>query len=317
MLASAALAVLLVAVPMLGNGYIIYMACLVAINVIATVGLNITTGYTGLLSIGQAAFVGVGAYTAALCWLHFGIPLILAVPLAALAAFAVGLVVGVPSLRIRGVYLVIATLAAQYCLYFMFRDWNALTGGDRGLNIPAATLAGISLDRDVRLYCVLAPVSVAACLFARNLFRTRIGRAFIAVRERESSAEVFGIPVGRTKLLSFGIGAAYAGIAGAFVAFFYKVVTPDQFSLDLSILYLTAVVVGGRGSILGSILGAVFVTLVPELLAAIVGGFTDIYPQAMATVLSPLREAVMGALIIGFLLFEPRGLAGIVQRWLA
>jgi len=305
------LAAALAAFPKISSVYLLYMASLVAINVIATTGLNITVGYAGLLSIGHSAFIGVGAYASALLWLHAGTPLLVNVVAGAFAAFLVGLVFGVPSLRIKGVYLAIATLAAQYSLYFIFQQWVVVTGGDRGLSLPRTNLFGLG---DVGFYYFVVGLAAVLCLAARNLFRTRIGRAFIAVRERDYAAEVLGINVVRYKLLAFGLGAAYAGVAGAMIGVFLRIVNPDQFTIIASIFFLAAVVVGGRASILGSILGAGFMTLMPELLRAVLdlvggGGRLDI-----AIVLSPVRETIFGALIVGFLMFEPRGLAGIVDR---
>jgi len=306
LLLSAAMA----AVPFVGSVYFVYMACLIAINVIATVGLNITVGYAGLLSIGHSAFLGVGAYASALIWLHLGTPLVVNMVVGAAAAFAVGLVFGIPALRIKGIYLAITTLAAQYSLYFVFQQWTSVTGGDRGLSLPKIDVFGLG---DAGFYYVVALTALLTTLAARNIFRTRVGRSFIAVREKDYAAQVLGINVVEAKLIAFGIGAAYAGIAGALLAAFLRIVNPDQFTLVSSVFFLAAVVVGGRGSILGSILGAVFMTLMPEMLREILA-FT-IGPGAdLASLLSPLREVIFGALIVGFLIFEPRGLVGFVYR---
>jgi branched-chain amino acid transport system permease protein len=304
------LAAALFILPSFGSVYVIYMVCLIAINVIATVGLNITVGYAGLLSIGHSAFIGVGAYASALMWLSFDTPLAVNILVGAVAAFAVGIVFGLPALRIKGIYLAIATLAAQYSLYFVFQQWTSVTGGDRGLSLPQFDILGFG---DKGFYWVVVLVSLAACLAARNLFRTRVGRSFIAVREKDYAAEVLGINVVWTKLVAFGIGAAYAGVAGALLAAFLRIVNPDQFTLAVSVFFLAAVVVGGSASILGSILGAAFMTMMPELLRFglehVAGPGAD-----LAGFLSPLRELIFGALIVGFLIFEPNGLVGLVRR---
>lgn len=308
---SLALAAALIAFPYIGSAYIVYMATLVAINVIATAGLNITVGYTGLLSIGHSAFIGVGAYASALLAIHAGTPLALNVVAGATAAFVVGLVFGIPSLRIKGVYLAIATLAAQYSLYFVFQRWTRVTGGDRGLSLPGMDILG---QGDTGFYFFVILLAAVLCTASRNLFRTRIGRGFIAVRERDYAAEVLGIDVVRYKLLAFGLGAAYAGVAGALGAAFLRIVNPDQFTLGVSVFFLAAVVVGGRASTLGSILGAAFMTLVPELLRAGLGLFSSGATVDLAGVLSPLQEIIFGVLIVGFLMLEPRGLAGLWDR---
>lgn len=302
---------LAVTLPAYASVYVLYMASLVAINAIATVGLNITVGYTGLLSIGHSAFIGVGAYAAGLSMLHLGTPLFVNVVIGAVAAFSVGLVFGIPSLRIKGVYLAIATLAAQYSLYFIFQQWTSVTGGDRGLSLPPTDLFGMG---DVGFYYGVLLIALVLMLGARNLFRTRLGRAFIAVRERDYAAEVLGINVVRAKLLAFGIGAGFAGVSGALTAHFLRLVNPDQFTLLVSVFFLAAVVVGGRASIIGSILGAGFMTLMPEMLREGLSALPLSGQTNVAGLLSPLREIIFGALIVGFLMFEPRGLMGLVHR---
>jgi branched-chain amino acid transport system permease protein len=308
-----AVVAIVAAFPAFANGYLVFMATLVAINVIATTGLNITVGYAGLLSIGHSAFIGVGAYTGALMAIKLGTPLLVNVIAGGAMAFLVGLVFGAPSLRIKGVYLAIATLAAQYLLYFVFQQWTTVTGGDRGLSVPRSDVFGAG---ETGFFYVVVALAALLCLITRNLFRTRVGRAFIALRERDYAAEVLGINVVRYKLLAFALGAAYAGVAGALTGTFLRIVNPDQFTLLASVFFLAAVVVGGQASILGSILGAAFMTLMPEILRAILelwgpGGTADI-----AGFLSPLREFIFGALIVGFLMFESRGLAGLIHRLL-
>ena len=304
-----ALTLVVLVFPTFSSVYVVYMACLIGINIIATVGLNLTVGYGGLLSIGHSAFLGVGAYVSGLMWVHLGTPLPVNIIGGAVAAFLVGIAFGVPSLRIKGVYLAIGTLAAQYSLYFIFQQWASVTGGDRGLSLPKLDVFGMG---ETGFYYVVALLTALLLIAAKNLFRTRIGRAFIAVRERDYAAEVLGIDVVQTKLLAFGLGAAYAGVAGALGGAFLRIVTPDQFTLIVSVFFLAAVVVGGRASILGSILGAVFMTLMPEILQfvlRVVSGGAN-----LAVVIVPLREIIFGGLIVGFLLFEPRGLVGLIER---
>lgn len=305
----ALLALAVLVFPAFGSVYVVYMACLIGINIIATVGLNLTVGYAGLLSIGHSAFLGVGAYVSGLMWIHLGTPLPVNILGGALAAFLVGLAFGIPALRIKGVYLAIGTLAAQYSLYFVFQQWTSVTGGDRGLSLPKLDVFGYG---ETGFYYVVAALTVALLVGAKNLFRTRVGRSFIAVRERDYAAEVLGINVVRTKLLAFGLGAAFAGVAGALGAAFLRIVTPDQFTLLVSVFFLAAVVVGGRASILGSILGAVFMTLMPEILQFVLGVVSG--GANLAVFIVPLREIIFGALIVGFLLFEPRGLVGLIDR---
>ncbi|MBA4256647.1 MAG: branched-chain amino acid ABC transporter permease, partial [Polaromonas sp.] len=196
-------AVLLLVFPFMASDYWLYLACLVSINVASATGLNILTGYTGLVSLGQAAFMGLGAYTVAIMQAHWGTPFWLNLLAAGVVAMLGGIVVGIPSLRVKGLYLAIATIAASFIAHFLFANL-AITGGTGGLSMQPASLFGVALDTSFRLYWLIVPVTVLMLLGAANLFRTRIGRAFIAIRDRDISAEVLGIPLLRYKLLSFG-----------------------------------------------------------------------------------------------------------------
>jgi len=306
------LAALLAVFPFVASQYWLYLACLVAINVIAATGLNILTGYTGLVSLGQAAFMGVGAYTVAVLERRWGTPFLLNLLAGGAVAMVVGMVFGVPSLRVKGLYLAIATIAASFILHFIFANWTAVTGGTAGLTVPPANVFGLPLDSEFRSYWMIVPIAVLMVLGAANLFRTRIGRAFIAIRDRDISAEVLGIPLLRYKLLSFGIASFYAGVAGGLWAYFFRSVTPESFPLIMSIFFLACIIVGGMGTILGSILGAAFMTLVPEALKLVFGWLPN--AEAMAVHLAPVRTMVFGALIVGFLIFEPHGLAEMWRR---
>lgn len=299
--------------PFVAGSYLLYLGCLVGIAVISATGLNILTGFTGLISLGQAGFMGVGGYTVAWLSLHTSLPFPLALLAAGLLTAAIGVVVGLPSLRVKGLYLAIATLAASVFLHFIFSEWTAVTGGMAGLSLRPAQLLGFTFHNDFRMYFIIMPLAVVMLLAARNLFRTRVGRAFIAIRDRDISAEVLGIPLLKYKLMSFGLSSFYAGVAGGLFAYFFRVVTPESFPLAMSIFYLAAIIVGGMGSILGGVLGAVFMTLVPEGLKLLTAIITPFYPQA-PVFMSPLLGVVFGALIVGFLIFEPHGLAEIWRR---
>ena len=304
-------AALLVLFPFMASDYWLYLACLVSINVASAAGLNILTGYTGLLSMGQAAFMGLGAYTVAIMQTRWGTPFLLNIVCGGMVAMFGGLVVGIPSLRVKGLYLAIATIAASFIAHFLFANFD-ITGRTGGLSVSPANLLGLPLDTSFRLYWLIVPVTLLMLLGAANLFRTRIGRAFIAIRDRDISAEVLGIPLLRYKLLSFGLSSFYAGVAGGLWAYFFRVVTPESFPLLMSIFFLAAIIVGGMGSILGGILGAVFMTMVPELLKLVF----DLLPGGsnLTVFLSPVRTIIFGLLIIGFLVFEPQGLAEVWRR---
>jgi branched-chain amino acid transport system permease protein len=309
---AAVLAIALVVFPFLADEYWLYFACLVAINIASAAGLNLLTGYTGLVSLGQAAFMGVGAYTVAVLQGRYGLHFAPNLLAAGVTAMACGIVVGLPSLRVKGLYLAIATIAAGVLAHFIFSHWASVTGGSAGLTVKPARVLGVDLDNSFRFYWLVVPVTALLLVGAANLFRTRIGRAFIAIRDRDISAEVLGIPLLRYKLLSFAISSFYAGIAGGLFAYFFRAVTPESFPLLMSIFFLAAVIVGGMGTVLGSVLGAVFMTLVPELLKLIVSALP--LGGNATLVLSPVRTIVFGALIIVFLIFEPLGLAEMWRR---
>lgn len=308
---AALLALGLIGYPFLANDYWLYLACLVSIHVASATGLNILTGYTGLVSLGQAAFMGLGAYTVAVLEHYFGTFFLFNLLAAGVVAMLGGIVVGIPSLRVKGLYLAIVTIAASFLAHFLFVN-SGFTGGTGGMTVPPARVLGVSLDTSFRIYWLIVPVTVLMVLGAANLFRTRIGRAFIAIRDRDISAEVLGIPLLRYKLLSFGLSSFYAGVAGGLWAYFFRVVTPESFPLIMSIFFLAAIIVGGMGTILGGILGAVFMTMVPEVLRLLVG-WLPLDGDTLQYV-SPVRTIVFGLLIVGFLIFEPHGLAEVWRR---
>lgn len=298
--------------PLWGGDYMMAMACIVGIHVIATLGLNLTTGNAGLISLSHGAFVGVGCYTVA--WLaKLGVPFWLTLPAAGFVTAALGLVVGLPSLRVKGIYLAVATLAAHFILTFVFREWEPVTGGVPGTTIPRARLFDFEFIGDRRNFYLIFVVAFAAALAARNLGRTHFGRAFVAVRERDFSAEILGVNLLRTKLLAFAIGAFYAGVAGGLLGYFYGAITPEYFVLTLSVFYLAAIIVGGLGTVLGSVLGALFMTFVPEALRLVAHASSQWFP-GVAGLLLPMGQVVFGVLIIAFLVFEPHGLAAIWAR---
>ncbi|SMH30963.1 branched-chain amino acid ABC transporter permease [Mesorhizobium australicum] len=304
----------LLALPLVAPRYWIYFAGLLGINIIATHGLNIMMGYTGLLSLGHAAFVGVGAYTVAILQTYFGLPFWITVPMAGVSAAVIGVAFGLPSLRIRGLYLVIATLAAQFILTFVFVHWQSVTNGDVGLPVRPATVFGYPLNNETRIYYLILAAVVFLTIFARNVIKSRVGRAFIAIRERDLTAQVLGVEIVTYKLIAFALGSFYAGVAGGLLAYFNQFVNPEQFGLLLSVFFLSAVIVGGMGSILGAILGAAFMTLLPEILRESSLLFGEILKVDLGTVLTPLRETIFGLLMVAFLILEPRGLAQLWKR---
>jgi branched-chain amino acid transport system permease protein len=309
----ALLLIALVAFPVLfqDSRYLLYVANTVLIAVVATVGLNILTGFTGQISLGHGAFMGVGAYVSGYLMVRWGMPFPVCLLAAGCVTAFVGMVFGIPSLRLKGLYLAIATLAAQVILEFVFVRWRNVTGGSQGLLVPPASIAGFTFQGDFRFYFLALAAAILAVLFATNLVRTKPGRAFMAIRDRYISAEIIGIPIFRYKLISFGISSFYAGVAGSLWGHYIGIITPEHFGVMVSIQYLSMVIIGGLGSVVGSIMGAAFMTLLPEGLRLLSGLFTDQYP-VLTHIFGAIREGIFGLVIILFLIFEPDGLAA---RW--
>jgi len=304
--------VFLLIFPFLVNEYVLYIANLIGIAIIGAHGLNLLTGFTGQISLGHAAFMGVGAYTSAILITRVGIPFWWTVPMAGIMSAFAGVIIGIPSLRIKGLYLAIATIAAQFIFEYVFMTWESMTHGIRGINVPDPELFGFQFDTERKFYFITLFFVIVGTLYARNLIRSRMGRAFIAIRDRDLAAELMGINLFRYKLTSFAISSFYAGVAGSLWVSFMNIVTPEHFPLTLSIEYLAMIIVGGLGSVLGSIYGAMFMVLVPELLKFGTEFIKDI--PAFQHIFAPLREVVFGALIVFFLIFEPRGLAEMWRR---
>lgn len=299
--------------PFVANAYMLYVANMIGFAIIAAVGLNLLTGFTGQISLGHAAFVGVGAYTSAILVTRIGLSFWLSIPCAGLVAAAAGMVIGIPSLRVKGLYLCIATLAAQFIFEFIFIHWESMTKGITGIHVPPPQIGGFAFTTEKEYYWITLFFVVLGVGYARNLIRSRMGRAFVAVRDRDLSAEIIGINLFRYKLSAFAISSFYAGVAGALWITFLKVVTPDHFPFILSIQYLAMIIVGGLGSILGSIFGAAFMTLIPEILNYL-SEIVKVYAPGKEEVFVPMKEVIFGLLIVLFLIFEPRGLAEIWNR---
>lgn len=303
----------LLAFPFVAGNYLLYMANLVGVSIVAAVGLNILTGSAGQISLGHAAFVGIGGYTAAILTTKLGLPFLICLPLAGISAAFFGIIVGAPSMRMKGLYLCIATLAAQMIFEFIFVHWQSMTGGISGINLPPPQIFGLSLDNEFKFYFVNLAVVIITVTVARNLFRTRVGRAFIAIRDRDISAELMGINLFRYKMYAFAVSSFMAGVAGCLWVNFLRVVTPEHFPLMESVRYLAMIIVGGLGSVLGSIFGAIFMTIIPEALKNLMASLAETFPLAMSY-LFPMQQVVFGLLIVVFLMFEPHGLAEIWRR---
>ena len=309
-------AVLVIALPPFLGSFDQYFLSHLGISILAAMGINILTGYTGLVSLGHAAFMGVGAYTYGNLVNHLGFPFWLAILGAGTLAAFLGLIIGVPALRIKGIYLAIATLAFQFICDYTYVKWTAVTGGSAGINIPSPRFGTWALKSNLDMYYIVLFFLVLGLWLAKNLFRSKYGRALMAIRDNDVSAEVAGIPVFKYKILSFVISSFYAGVAGALWGILMRSSTPLFFGLDVSVSYLAMVIIGGLGTILGSVLGAIFLVFIPEFLNWVVGIAASMssQPADIKILLSPLKLMSLGGLIIFFIHVEPSGLAGIWRR---
>ncbi len=304
--------------PVLGwfaDGYYLSLAIQFCYYGIAALGLNILVGFTGQISLGHAAFFGVGAFSSA--WLNntLGIPVILCIPLAGLMAAVVGLLFGAPAARIKGLYLAIATLAAQFIIEDLFIRMDWFTGGSSGSMADTVSIFGFAFDNDQKYFLLALTITIIMFVGAANLMRSRDGRAFIAVRDHYLSAEVMGINLTKYRVMSFGIAAFYAGVGGALYGHYLNYVSAEAFTILLSIQFLGMIIIGGLGSVMGAMLGTMFMALLPEVMA---GGVSIISATEWGNQpfiingLAFFREMAIGGAIILFLIFEPDGLA---HRW--
>jgi branched-chain amino acid transport system permease protein len=285
----------------LADGFVVYVMTTISVFVIAALGLNLLVGYTGLISLGHAAFLAIGAYTHVLVYTQ-GAPLVVGLVAAALVSSASGFVVGLPALRLKGPYLAIATLGFQVTIDQILGRWDSVTGGRMGLGVPlpaeVVALADLVVLSRERLYYVLCLLlAFASAVGVYNLARSRIGRAFTAIRDNETAAEAMGVDLVKYKTTAFALSAALTGFAGALYAHLFDRINPSNFSLIMSIEMLVMILVGGLGSVLGSVAGA---TLLVTL-------------QTFLTEFQEYQSIVIGAVLVGALLFEPMGLRG---RWL-
>jgi len=302
----------LLTLPLYSSSYWMDVINRVGIAIIGAVGLNILTGFTGQISLGNAGFMAVGAYSTAYLGARLPqLPFIVVILAAGLVTAVVGMVFGVPSLRLKGLYLAMATLAAHFIIEFGSTHWNEVTGGVAGVSVAPASFFKYSLDTDRRLFYLIFGLVFFLVFFAKNLFRTKVGKAFVAIRDQDISAEVMGVNIFKYKLMSFGISSFYVGVAGSLLAYQAKYISPENFPITLAIDYLGMIIIGGLGSILGSILGAVFITCLPELLRLGASSLSGTFPSLVG-LFSSLKLGVFGLAIVLFLVFEPDGMA---ERW--
>jgi branched-chain amino acid transport system permease protein len=289
---------LLSALPLVATSYHLYLAELAMINVIVAIGLNLLSGNCGQISLCNASFMAIGAYSAALCTSRLGLPTLIALPVSVVVSALLGAALGYPARRLSGLYLALITLGFLELVGIVIEEVPDYTGGIRGLKVARPEIFGFSFHSNASLYFFVLVLTAGAVAVGYNIQRSRYGRAFDAVRQSPFAAQALGIPVARIKVIAFALNAAFAGFAGGLLAGVVGFIDPPEFGILTSIQHVTFIVVGGLGSITGSIAGAVLLTALPEALRGV----------------QEYGELIYGLVLLGTLLFLPRGLVGIAAR---
>ena len=294
--------------PVVSGRYITSIANLAGIYIIVALGLNLLTGCTGQISLGHAAFLAIGAYSSSFLTAKLSFPFLVALPMAGVVTTFVGMVVAIPALRLTGLYLAIATMAFSFIIDEVIIRWKYITNGANGLFVPKAQIGPWILKGDLGLFYLILLIVIGMVILTKNILRGPLGRALIAIRDSEIASQSMGISLAKYKTIAFGISAFYTGIAGSLFAHYMSFIGPENFTLMDSILYLVMIIVGGMGSVIGSIFGAIFVTFLTEVIRIA----KDLFPY-WPKLLNSMQPILYGAVIIVFIHFEPQGLYG---RWL-
>ncbi len=291
--------IILLLLPSFLGKYTVFLLSLLAVYALVSLGLNLLMGYTGQIAAGHAGFLAIGAYFTAIVSANLEwLPCFVTLFLAGIFSGIIGYLLGIPILRLKGFYIAMATLAFGVVISEIILQWSSITGGDDGFSVPTARIAGFVFDSDYKLFYLIIPITFIMTLLAKNLVNGYIGRAFIALRESEIAAQTIGIDLAKYKTIAFAISAFYTGVAGGLFAYLITFLSPDAFTIELSIDFIAMIVIGGMGSILGSIIGAVILTGMQQILA----GLLD------------LQILIFGLALIVFMIFMPRGIIGMVYE---
>ena len=319
--------VAIVALPFALEDFWLSVLTFTAISAIAAIGLNLLTGFTGQVSLGHAFFLGLGAYTAAYLGGDLGLPVLVWLPAAGILGALAGVLIGPFALRLKGLYLAIVTLGLVFLGDYLFSNLRAITGGPQGRAIPSPQIGslnfadlqsslGLPLSREQSFFLFVVPFLILAVVAAKNIVRTRTGRAFQAIRDREIAAAIIGVDVARYKIAAFALSSFYAAAAGALLGSYLRHVTPGSFDLFVSVQFVAMIIVGGVGTIYGSVFGALFIVLIPRVVERIspMLPMVDQSGSGAGITVFTLNQLIFGLLIVVFLVVEPTGLAGIWAR---
>jgi branched-chain amino acid transport system permease protein len=308
----AAFAILLAFFPFLASPFALDLACQVFLASIGALSLMLLTGYAGQISLGHAGLIAAGAFTTGILAREIGAPFWITLPASALTGIVLGFIFGLPSLRLRGLYLAVSTLALHFIVIYLGGEYETKRGFSTGIVVDPPRFAGMKLTDGRAWYFVLLAAAVVSLLICVNLLRSRSGRAWQALHVRETVAEALGISVARYKLLAFVISSSMTSVAGCLFAYYRGFVSIEAFDLFLSIQYVAMIIVGGMGSLLGALLGAAFITVFPYLIEGVLRLLPNV--QKLAGEIFAVNYAAFGVVMILFLIFEPLGLVGIWRR---
>lgn len=303
---------ILIAIPFISSNYLIHIINLTAIAAIGSLSLNLLCGNAGLLSLGHAGFMAAGAFTTAILTVHLEMPIWVVLPLSGIVGGILGLIAGLPSLRLKGMYLGLSTLAIHYLIIYALSEYQYYGGFGFGIPIKDVEIGTFSLSDDRIWYFILCLIVFIVALFVKNLLRSRPGRAWIAIHNRDIAAEIMGINIGFYKVLAFIVSSSITAMVGCIYAYYTNVATVGEYSFTMTISYLAMIIVGGLGSIFGSLVGAILITSLPFILIGIVDFFE--ITGAIKDYIFAVQSGLFGIIIILFLLVEPRGMAEIWRR---
>lgn len=298
---------LFIVFPFVANLGILTAVTTIAITIVGAVGLNIVTGFCGQIHLGQAGFICLGGYISAILMYHLHFPWLLTLPFSVIGCGIVALIFGLPSLRIKGFYIAMTTLASYFVITWVMMRGGTITGGSNGIQIPLTTVFGILVDTPIKIYWFVLTCTILMVAIAMNLVRTRTGRAFVAIRDNDIVAEHMGINIFKYKVIAFIIAASYGGIAGSLLVLNYGAISQEQFSFMMNVWYLAYIVVGGMSSIPGTIFGVIFLKLL-EYYVVIFGNLLGNMFPVLGGSGAALLGISFGVIVVVFLIYEPRGL---------